>query len=415
MSPGTFDSDHSLRCTTFDVTMDRPLEPGDLARNWPRPLKIDKSGREVLMPGEEIAAAGWPSPQKDKGGQRVLHMDKLKCLASEMGHIKSRAWIHAGSSGGPCVNTHGEVIGVNSFTDRYNISYFRSVRYLRPNNEHPNEHHGLADKYLYMRRASAEQLPACAQPIDYPQLSTYELTLDDPAVELVVDLSTSTYELRQRLSKYELRPRTSGEAAASLGREEPLDLVRQPSLAVGNLSPLGVLDEEYQLASINCRRSWSKEGVTHAVFAYPEESPAAPAQEAGERPQLDERMDGLRLGGGFLYLRQQPNGRLVVVGAKVIGKRDMDNALRFSSPKPLSSLGDGLDRATLQAKGWMRDVTFTTLHEMGVRQLCWLPPGVLDPPHTEKTGFAYLYEEAECRHDCVFWLEPPSTRFVPLC
>ena len=45
---------------------------------------------------------------------RQLYLDRSRCLGVDSGLIRSRLWVHAGSSGGPCVNAASQVVGVVS-------------------------------------------------------------------------------------------------------------------------------------------------------------------------------------------------------------------------------------------------------------------------------------------------------------
>ena len=57
----------------------------------PEPLGIDRSGAQIAE-GEEIAAAGWASPDHRAGGQRTIHLARLSCITDDHGQIKSHAW-----------------------------------------------------------------------------------------------------------------------------------------------------------------------------------------------------------------------------------------------------------------------------------------------------------------------------------
>jgi hypothetical protein len=312
----------------------------------------------------------------------VLHIHRDVCISSDRGHVRSKAWIHAGSSGGPCVNGRSELIGIASFNSALGLSYFRSVRELRPNDNHPDDHHGLPETLYRTRRRNRAGEGSRSTPLDYLELSAYELHLD--GINLSVDASTLTYSV-------------SGGA--------------------GTISPIGTADPD-ALDAMLCPVAL-RGGVTHVAFANPSE-----AEEDAPSTLEHTRVAGLLAGGGFLYLRQlewggggglsaerESRASYAVVGAKVMGRRNNENSLRFSAPVALRRAGHGLSRADLEKSGCLVHVTFDALCNMGIEKFAFLPPG---RPHGRRTGFAYVYAEEFERHDCVFWLEPTRESFVPL-
>ena len=389
----------------------------------PQPLLIDRSGVRIAE-GEEIAAAGWASPDVGVGGQRNLHLHRLCCITDDHGQIKSYVYIDAGSSGGPCVNSASEIIGVNSCTMSRGLSCFRSVRELRPNDDHPEgESHGLPAE-LY-RLYTSEELPTPkARDLDYLELGAYELPLDD--VHLAVDASPDklTYAVRKERS---FSDASGGGGSSPGGGDDQPQLVRRTSSvlarAVGKISRPGRFsDVPGAVSAVNCRQSWLDAGATHVAFAYP----TSLEEGAHDELEKDLRLAGLLLGGGLVYLRQLGGAgyeAFEVVGVKVMGRlQKYRDALQFSGPKPLDKCayhGSGLTRRELEESGQMRAVTFEALVERGIRQFCFLPPGSLDPtgPFKDQMGFAYIYEPCEHHRDCVFWIKSRAERqsgFAPL-
>jgi len=148
------------------------------------------------------------------------------------------------------------------------------------------------------------------------------------------------------------------------------------------------------------------------AFAYPTVVGRAVADEVERHSQL---LAGLLLGGGFLYLRRTADTVYEVVGARVMGKRNSDDALHFWRPRKLSKVAKGLCRPNLAASGMMRRVSYEALKELGIREFCFVPPGFLPVPDEAKTGFVYLWADTAQRHDCVFWIrERGSGGFEPL-
>ena len=65
--------------------------------------------------GSPLIVLGWPSPD----GQTSIFVDSThECLAREGTIIRTRAFIHAGSSGGPALNSSLQVVGVVSHNPR---------------------------------------------------------------------------------------------------------------------------------------------------------------------------------------------------------------------------------------------------------------------------------------------------------
>ena len=65
--------------------------------------------------GSPLIVLGWPSPD----GQTSIFVDTThECLAREGTIIRTRAFIHAGSSGGPALNSALQVVGVVSHNPR---------------------------------------------------------------------------------------------------------------------------------------------------------------------------------------------------------------------------------------------------------------------------------------------------------
>ena len=470
LDPPTFERTHAVgpeRGTPYDIVYDRPLNDDDWRRvglfgggcggklaerlesttvggvglrarlhgmlgglvggaryridGLPEPLLIDRSGLRIAE-GEEITAAGWASPDFGVGGQRTIHLARLCCITDDHGQIKSHAYIDAGSSGGPCVNSASEIIGVNSCTMSRGLSCFRSVRELRPNDEHRDgESHGLPAE-LYLPSTSEELPKPQARDLDYLELGAYDLPLDE--LHLAVDASPErlTYSVRKERSGSD----ASGGSSPGGSDDQPQVLRRSSSLvarAVGKISRPGrITDMPGAAAAVNCRRTWLDAGVTHVAFAYPT------TLEEGAQDELERnlRLAGLLLGGGLIYLRQFGGAgyeAFEVVGVKVMGRlQKYRDALHFNAPKLLDRIafpGSGLTRRELEESGQMRPVTFEALIERGIRQFCFLPPGSLDAtgPFADKMGFAYIYEPWEHHRDCVFWIKSRAERqggFAPL-
>ena len=77
---------------------------------FPHTLKLASRPAEV-KPGSPLVVVGWPSPDN----QRTIFIDSThECLAREGTLIRTRAFIHAGSSGGPALNRSLQVVGVIS-------------------------------------------------------------------------------------------------------------------------------------------------------------------------------------------------------------------------------------------------------------------------------------------------------------
>ena len=75
---------------------------------------------------------GWPTPE----GQYTLYWDNSRTfLSKEGGFLKTPLYVHSASSGGPCVDDTGGVLGILSWdndmhgTNRYE-SRFRDVNFL---------------------------------------------------------------------------------------------------------------------------------------------------------------------------------------------------------------------------------------------------------------------------------------------
>ena len=90
--------------------------------------------------GDELRAAGWPSPHS----QQAIYVDRSRLISREHGFLKSKLFLHAASSGGPCLNSSGEVIGIASSDLHAHASssyesWFRSTGLLRAEHGLPTE------------------------------------------------------------------------------------------------------------------------------------------------------------------------------------------------------------------------------------------------------------------------------------
>ncbi|EOD05263.1 hypothetical protein EMIHUDRAFT_459759 [Emiliania huxleyi CCMP1516] len=93
----------------FEVAA-RSDDPAEGVGRMPPPLELDRS-RRALAHGADLSVCGWASW---RDSMRQLYLDRSRCLGVDSGLIRSRLWVHAGSSGGPCVNAASQVVGVVS-------------------------------------------------------------------------------------------------------------------------------------------------------------------------------------------------------------------------------------------------------------------------------------------------------------
>jgi len=113
-------------------------------KRMPEPLVIDRSGTPIAL-GAPLCVCGWATPLSS---MRQLNLDYAACLFYEHDMIHSKAWVHSGSSGGPCVNADAEVVGIVSLDNNTHhskhrfMSTMRSVRALRPS-------HGLPERQAW--------------------------------------------------------------------------------------------------------------------------------------------------------------------------------------------------------------------------------------------------------------------------
>lgn len=328
-----------------------------------------KLGRpESVQSGSALVVLGWPSPH----GQRSIFVDSThECLAREGQYIRTRAFIHAGSSGGPALNASLNVVGVASHNPRW------SDDTLAP----PDA--GGEDKYLALIRTverialAAEDdaaLASAASPANpsgpsadapagltslrwpvvtpKPDASTPDHALRPvplrPFTLGVAELSTTALGLRVTLQpdgrggSYSLRaraPSVDGLPHATVG-EAAAVADASPRPLAGSLSPLCTLS----LDSAARRAARVPPGATHFAFGSPV---AADAPSPAVHDALGE---SFAAAGGFLYFTLQPASAAGATAAAEAGAacsyslcgataftRSAGQGLRFDGPVPLQS------------------------------------------------------------------------------
>ena len=408
MDPEEFDEAVKLGETECTITSMPDSASPDLDQ-LPTPLPIDISGR-LMRTHDSIVVAGWASPSDE---HRRCSVDRLCCIVCDpkRGQFKSRAWIHSGSSGGPCVNRDGKIVGVVSASDPYNNSIFRAVTELTPE-------HGLLPDSLPIRSAVKHAK------LTWLELSAAPVRLDDwenAGLSIRIDAAAGTYA-------FEKLTTGDGDGAAA-ARVEIIGVGRISPLArggLGDLSALSATQREEVRSAVKCEA-----GCDFVAFAYPatrsgdgpevvEQAEMDPLETCGDA--IRKHVEGFFFSGGFLYCKPERGGGFTVKGARVIGKLVKDETeLRFETPEALDRLADAvaLREALIGQDAFsLHDVTYPALLGLGISRFCWLPPG-RDDAYRHRCGFAYVYapssegDRAAESNDCVVWMKPPPAQIAP--
>lgn len=90
-----------------------------------QPLKLATGIKETRL-GEEVLAMGNPEGFKQTVSDGIISNLSRRLEGYDFDHIQTTAMISKGSSGGPLLNMHGEVIGLN------NLTYGQSLNFAVP-------------------------------------------------------------------------------------------------------------------------------------------------------------------------------------------------------------------------------------------------------------------------------------------
>lgn len=364
---------------------------------FPHPLRLASRPAEV-KPGSPLVVIGWPSPHN----QTTIFIDSThECLAREGTLIRTRAFIHAGSSGGPALNRSLQVVGVISHNPG------SSDDTLRPEGE---------ERYLACIRSTervelrAGQLAADGGPqaisMRWPAVVPPQPEGDAPRANplqpfvltsALLDLQLLGLACNVEDGTFELRP---PRASAGGGGGDGGDATAAPCAGTGRLSrshPMTLDPAARQAALV-------PPAATHFAFGYPCTSPDS------SRLQEYSLGESFAAAGGFVYFTHslaacegEDEGRFQLCGATSL-HRSAGQGLQFDGPVPLRD--PLLCRQQLETQDRLHQATLDFLLSVGVKHFCWLGPrealGPNDGSAWQHGGFVYLFDEEQL--DCVFVL-----------